>query len=79
MQNAALNARLQNATSLRQLRDLLNATSREEIELDANILTGLPTFGGAEPRDTRGIYSWDATSLLITEQGRGFVIVPREA
>ena len=25
----------------------------------------LPTFGGAEPADTSGVWSWDADSLLV--------------
>lgn len=27
-------------------------------------LTSLPTFGGQEPADTNGIFSWDENSLL---------------
>lgn len=27
--------------------------------------TELPTFGGEEPADTAGIWSWDATRLLV--------------
>ena len=28
---------------------------------------GLPTFGGAEPTDTRGIWSWDASRYLYAD------------
>ena len=28
---------------------------------------GLPTFGGTEPRDTAGIWSWDSDRVLIGE------------
>ena len=27
--------------------------------------TGLPTFGGEAPDDTRGIWSWDETRLIV--------------
>ena len=41
--------------------------------------TSLPTFGGEEPYDTSGVWSWDETRLLV---GRGGVdewkIIPRE-
>ncbi|WP_019592023.1 hypothetical protein [Thioalkalivibrio sp. ALE20] len=30
-------------------------------------LVELPTFGGAEPEDTRGVWSWDENRLLIGE------------
>lgn len=38
--------------------------------------SALPTFGGAEPADTCGVWSWDADSLLIGE-GSDLSIVPR--
>ena len=28
-------------------------------------LDDLPTFGGTEPDDTEGVWSWDETSLLV--------------
>lgn len=43
-------------------------------ELD---LSDLPTFGGDEPLDTLGVWSWDADSLLVGD-GSDFLIVPRE-
>jgi hypothetical protein len=36
----------------------------------------LPTFGGNEPSDTFGVWSWDANSLLVGE-GSDLEIVPR--
>jgi len=30
-------------------------------------VTSLPTYGGQEPRDTTGVWSWDATRLLVGE------------
>jgi len=38
--------------------------------------SGLPTFGGAEPADTTGIWSWDENNLL-TNDGNGWHIEPR--
>lgn len=32
----------------------------------------LPTYGGAEPPSTLGIYSWDATGLLVPDAGGPF-------
>src|SRR3990167_7307531 len=45
----------------------------EECDDDTD-LTSLPVFGGAEPRDTRLIYSWDETHLLV-HSGHGRQIV----
>ena len=40
--------------------------------------TELPTYGGAEPADTDGIWSWDATRLLIGTCADDLQIVERE-
>lgn len=37
----------------------------------------LPTFGGEAPTRTEGIFSWDATRVLIPGEGRTWRIVPR--
>lgn len=39
--------------------------------------TDLPTFGGDEPRDTTGIWSWDAECLLIGRCASELEIVSR--
>ena len=36
----------------------------------------LPNFGGDEPLDTSGVYSWDEDDLMVNENER-FVIVSR--
>ncbi len=36
-------------------------------------LSDLPTFGGYEPGDTLGIYSWDATRVLVYSGSRWLV------
>ena len=38
--------------------------------------TRLPTFGGPAPRSTDGVWSWDATRLLVGH-GDGFEIIRR--
>ena len=50
------------------LSSLLEALQDGEIaETEYNSLTNLPTFGGAEPASTEGIYSWDEFRFLIYE------------
>lgn len=39
--------------------------------------TSLPTFGGATPADTHGIWSWDETRLLVGESQNEIDLVPR--
>ena len=39
----------------------------------------LPTFGGDEPDDTTGIWSWDADSVLIDGDHSRFEVVERTA
>ena len=68
--------------SLAALRDHMNSLEAEiedynignntcnihPIRLDEIIdTTSLPTYGGAEPNDTTGIYSWDEKSYLTTD------------
>lgn len=71
------NAALAAAESLDELLDLLEEIDSEM--LGYCDLPGLPTFGGAEPRDTAGIWSWDETRLLVDDhkRGTGFAIVDR--
>lgn len=38
----------------------------------------LPTFGGAEPRNTVGVWSWDETRLLVGEGRDDLRIIDRE-
>jgi hypothetical protein len=73
--------------TLKELRDALLAGRYDEPSDDSdggdlwenhNTTTELPTFGGEEPSDTNGVWSWDETHLLIGEGGDDFVIVPRD-
>jgi hypothetical protein len=80
------------APTLDDLAALLNGLHSEEIELARNCdptlvrvnerydLTSLPTYGGEEPADTQGIYSWDADRVLYCDgpQNTPWVISPRD-
>jgi hypothetical protein len=67
--------------SLADLRDALIALEKECREEGCKLedkidLTGLPTFGGEQPSDTQGIFSWDEENLLTCEST--WKIVSRE-
>lgn len=68
------------ATSLDDLASILNeveeyvADDGGQIE-DYVSIESLPIFGGVEPNDTSGIYSWDEDSFLIYDGS--WLIVPR--
>lgn len=47
-------------------------------ELTDNQWCELPTFGGTEPRDTQGVWSWDETHLLVGDGRAELRILPRE-
>lgn len=59
-------------TNLDDLCDWLNGDDN-----DGTIdMQSLPTFGGTEPEATDGVWSWDASRLLI-ETDAGYEIVER--
>lgn len=64
-----LQHQIKNCTTLNELRDVLNSyedSGSIGSKLGENCdLTDLPTFGGSEPSDTDGIFSWDGTRYLI--------------
>lgn len=72
------------AETLSELCDALNAihvagdttsyTKMEDLGVD---MTSLPVYGGDEPSDTREIWSWDATHLLVSGEGGRFTLTPR--
>ena len=43
-----------------------------------DVMHELPVFGGSEPRDTSGIWSWDETRLLVGTWDDDMKIVPRD-
>ena len=77
-----MNALLKKATSLETLIDALatiqsNRTS-VEIETKSGIdYSDLPTFGGDEPAETTGVWSWDDSRLLVGSCIDDFEIVDR--
>lgn len=73
------------ARDLNALRAALIDDARRAHEAEANgrtysaiDWTRLPTFGGAEPRNTAGVWSWDATRLLVGTSAADLRIVARE-
>jgi hypothetical protein len=67
--------------NLQALCDALNefepSHDNERLE-DTCDLCNLPTFGGAAPADTAGIWSWDADSVLVyCDHDSTFRVTPR--
>jgi hypothetical protein len=58
--------------------DTLDDSALEDYAADAVDMTELPTFGGEEPRDTHGVWSWDNERLLVGDCIADFRIVARE-
>ncbi len=78
------------ATTLHELLTALNAAGNEIKRLQANgedagaliadygrSVSECPSFGGDEPEDTAGVWSWDETHLLVGEGWGGLEIVAR--
>jgi hypothetical protein len=78
------------ASNLGELLVALNSAGQEitrlqQDGLDAGELIGdygralqeCPTFGGDEPEDTAGVWSWDDTHLLVGEGWGGLQLVAR--
>ena len=67
----------------KNLRELCQLACEFNQELaNTNLAAQFPTFGGEEPRDTRGIFSWDEQSLLVQnfeDADKPFVIIPRDS
>lgn len=70
-------AYVSSATSLDDLLDRINECDQALSDREANPtgtrvtdvvdMTSLPTFGGQEPADTIGVWSWDESRLLVGE------------
>ena len=67
------------ATSLGELCEVFNAYEDESWKLtDIVDMSSLPTFGGTEPEQTCGIWSWDETRLMVQDSGmQEFIIIDR--
>lgn len=66
-------AKVNDCTTLDELLDVLQGME-DSRDVD---MTSLPTFGGTEPKDTSGIWSWDKTRLIIGT-GSDYEIVDRD-
>ena len=72
-----IQAAISSSTNLEELLEALNSYDDDETKIDEVAdLPGLPTFGGDEPENTDGIWSWDADNL-ICNGSQGFVIESR--
>lgn len=60
-------------TTLDALYEILTTTTDHGLDW-----TDLPVFGGEEPRDTSGIWSWDQTRLLVGTCAGDLRIVDRD-
>lgn len=66
-------AKVNACTTLDELLDVLQGME-DSREVD---MTSLPTFGGTEPQNTIGVWSWDATRLIVG-MGSDYEIVDRD-
>ncbi len=77
-----MNAQISKTNTLNELTELLNRFESLDSDDDQqeykNIdLSNLPVFGGEEPDDTEGVYSWDEENVMIPGNS-GWEIVSRE-
>lgn len=72
--------RIENAGTLRELLEVLRESRMLAPEYrDAVDWGSLPLFGGPEPADTQGVWSWDETHLLVGTCANDLEIVSRES
>ena len=67
--------------SIRTLQDLFNAMKAQTfdvVDVHGQFRTDLPTFGGKEPADKIGIWSWDSSNLLIGTCQDDLAIISRQ-
>ncbi|MFY2560711.1 hypothetical protein ACN469_24115 [Corallococcus terminator] len=62
--------------SLDALAEVLRRWGRHLVDLPWTVL---PTFGGTTPARTEGVWSWDATRLLVGSEAGALVLCPRES
>lgn len=70
-------ARLLAAPDLATLLDVIRSLPEDEDHATEHAMTELPTYGGQEPRDTSGVWSWDEKSLLVGRGDGDMTIVSR--
>lgn len=74
----SVRAAINNAQHLGDLVEALRSTSElSEDEQDRIDWTDLPTFGGAEPSNTLGVWSWDHESLLVGSCADDLTVIDR--
>lgn len=59
----------------KNLDDVLNIMRNRAYEDED--FTEMPTFGGAEPSDTYGVWSWDEDRMIVGSNPDDFEIVDR--
>lgn len=59
--------------TLNRLQGACTATFACKLE-EVVALSDLPTFGGEDPRNTAGIFSWDADRLLLADGNRWYTV-----
>ena len=52
-------------TSLMQLACAMRRNDSAVVDAHGQWRTDLPTFGGSEPTDTTGVWSWDESHILV--------------
>lgn len=62
-------------TTLDQLLAVMTAMSHDDDTID---MADLPVFGGPEPENTMGVWSWDAERLIVGTCSSDFEIVSRD-
>lgn len=66
----------QKVAACTDLDDLLDVLTEMDDSRDVD-MTSLPTFGGTEPNSTLGVWSWDATRMIVGT-GSDYEIVERD-
>ncbi|MFY1826540.1 hypothetical protein ACN47A_11550 [Myxococcus fulvus] len=62
--------------SLDALADVLRRWGRHLVDLPWTVL---PTFGGAAPARTEGVWSWDDSRVLVGPEVHALTLCPRES
>lgn len=78
---ARLASAVTDAADLDALLDALSELDASGVDSEASglvDLTNLPTFGGTEPENTTGVWSWDEDSLIVGTCLDDLRIVTRE-
>ena len=72
------NAAKRSITTLDMLYHAMLANDARVLDQHGQWLSDMPTFGGSEPEDTRAVWSWDETRLLLGTCTDDLEIVDRQ-